>query len=167
MTDFEKYIQRYCDLIPSDNWVEELKNIGKETTDIFENLSEEKLNYAYAEGKWTLKILLQHLIDAEKIFNYRALRFTRNDHSELLGWNEDEYAENNNAENYTSSDLLEEFKAVRTMSYLFFKNLNPELLQRKGVANHNEISVENIGKIIVGHNIHHLNIIKERYLSNF
>lgn len=75
MTEFQKYIQRYLDQIPSDNWLEEMINSGAETIQIFSGLNNEKSLFAYAEGKWTLKELLLHLIDTEKIFQYRALRF--------------------------------------------------------------------------------------------
>ena len=164
MTEFQKYIQRYLDLIPCENWLSEMEKAGSQTLEIYENLSEEQADFAYAEGKWTLKILLQHLIDAEKIFNYRALRFSRNDQTELAGWDEELYGENNNAADYSLIELIEEFKLSRKISVSFFKNLNTETLQRTGTANKNEISVETLGKLIVGHNIHHSNIIKERYL---
>lgn len=166
MTEFQKYIQRYLDLIPSENWLSEMEKARSQTLEIYENLSEEQADFAYAEGKWTLKILLQHLIDAEKIFNYRALRFSRNDQTELAGWDEELYGENNNAADYSLIELIEEFKLSRKISVSFFKNLNTETLQRTGTANKNKISVETLGKLIVGHNTHHLNIIKERYLPH-
>ena len=164
MTEFQKYIKRYLDLIPSKNWLSELENIGNETIELYKNLSKELANFAYAEGKWTMKVLLQHLIDVEKIFNYRALRFSRNDQTELAGWDEELYGATNNVNDYSLEDLIKEFQLTRQLSLCFFKNMNAEILSRKGIANKNEISVETIGKLIVGHNIHHLNIIKERYL---
>ena len=167
MTEFQKYIQRYLDLIPSENWLEELKISGKQTLDIYQQLSEEESNFAYAEGKWSLKILLQHLIDAERIFVYRALRFSRNDLTELAGWDEELYAKEYYLEGVSLKHLIEEFDSLRKSNFLFFRNLKASILARKGIANGNEISVETLGKLVVGHNIHHLNIIKERYLSNF
>lgn len=166
MTEFQKYIQRYLDLIPTENWLEELKNSADQTLELYRKLSEEQSNFAYAEGKWTLKELLQHLIDAERIFIYRALRFSRNDQTELSGWDEELYAKEYFLDPIPLQDLMDEFDFLRRSNVLFFRNLKPELLFRKGVANKNEISVETIGKLIVGHNIHHLNIIKERYLPN-
>ncbi|WP_226065653.1 DinB family protein [Kaistella polysaccharea] len=164
MTEFQKYIQRYLDLIPSDNWLEEMKLSGNQTLEIYERLSEEESNFAYAEGKWSLKILLQHLIDAERIFDYRALRFARKDQAELAGWDEELYAKECDLENVSLKNLISEFDNLRKSTIHFFENLNQELLSQTGIANKNEISVETIGKLIVGHNIHHLNIIKERYL---
>ena len=166
MTEFQKYIKRYLDLIPSENWLEELKNSGAQTLEIYGKLSVEHSNFAYAEGKWTLKELLQHLIDAERIFIYRALRFSRNDQTELAGWDEELYAKAYFLNDVSLKNLLEEFDFLRKSNVLFFGNLKEEILSRKGVANGNEISVETIGKLIVGHNIHHLNIIRERYLPN-
>lgn len=164
MTEFQKYVQRYLDLIPSENWLEELKISGAQTLAIYEKLSEENWNFAYAEEKWTLKELLQHLIDAERIFVYRALRFSRNDQTELAGWDEELYAKEYFLNDVFSKNLLGEFDFLRKSNVHFFGNLKEEFLSRKGVANGNEISVEMIGKLIVCHNIHHLNIIRERYL---
>jgi len=167
MTDSEKYIQRYLDLVPSENWIEELKNSGKQTLEIYEKFSEEKGNFAYAEGKWSLKTLLQHLIDTEKVFAYRAMRFSRKDQSLVSGFDEEAWADNSYAESRTLKSLIKEFKLTRKLSIKFFKTLPVEALSLIGIVNENEIKVETIGKLIVGHNIHHLNIIKERYLPNF
>ena len=111
-----------------------------------------------------MKELLQHLIDAERIFAYRALTFSRKDKNNLPGWDEEEYAKHYFSNERTLNSLIEEFEAVRKSSVIFFENLNTEQLNEKGIANGNEISVETIGKLIIGHNVHHLNIIKERYL---
>ena len=167
MTEFQKYIQRYLDLIPTENWLEEMKKTGEKTVSLYSFLAEDQSDFAYAEGKWTLKELLQHLIDAERIFAYRALRFARKDKTDLPGWDEEEYAQHYFPTERSTQNLVEEFETVRKSSTLFFENLNEIQLSGTGVANGNEISVENIGKLIVGHNIHHLNIIEERYLSKF
>lgn len=166
MTDFQKYIQRYLDLIPSENWVEEMKISGDKTLEIYGSLTPDQEEYAYAEGKWTLKELLQHLIDAERIFAYRALRFARKDKTELAGWDEELYAQHYYSSERSLQSLMDEFEAVRKSTMLFFENLNAEQLAETGVANGNEISVETLGKLIVGHTIHHLNIIRERYLQH-
>ncbi|MCW4451381.1 DinB family protein [Kaistella sp. BT6-1-3] len=167
MTEFQKYIQRYVDLIPTENWLEEMKKTSEKTVALYSFLAEEQSNFAYAEGKWTLKELLQHLIDAERIFAYRALRFARNDQTELAGWDEEAYAKHYFSSERSVQSLIDEFETVRKSSTLFFENLNKIQLSATGVANGNEISVETIGKLIVGHTIHHLNIIEERYLSKF
>lgn len=167
MTEFQKYIQRYLDLIPTENWLEEMKKTGKNTASLYSFLAEDQSNFAYAEEKWTLKELLQHLIDAERIFAYRALRFARKDKTDLPGWDEETYAKHYFSTERSLQSLIDEFETVRKSSSLFFENLNEIQLSETGVANGNEISVETIGKLIVGHTIHHLNIIEERYLSKF
>ena len=166
MTEFEKYIQEYLNLIPSENWLEEMKIVSNQTLEIYQSLIEEQSNFAYAEGKWTLKTLLEHLTDVEKIFHYRALRFARKDQTELAGFNEENYAKNGTANQQNLKLLIEEFHLNRLLSLSFFNKLTSEQLSRTGKANGNQLSVETIGKLIVGHNIHHLNIIKERYLPN-
>lgn len=167
MTDFQKYIQRYLDLIPSADWVEEMVNSGEKTHTFFNQLTTEQSNFAYAPGKWNLKEVLQHLIDAEKIFTYRALRFSRKDKTVLPGWDEEEYGKTYDVQHRPVATLAEEFMAVRKSSLLFFEFLNAEQLAQTGVAKGNEIGVETLGKLIVGHNIHHLNVIEERYLPHF
>lgn len=164
MTDFEKYIQRYLDLIPTENWIAEMRAASDKTLEFYNNLTDSQANFAYAPEKWSLKTLLEHLTDTEKIFHYRALRFARKDATELAGFNEEQYARNSSSHIQPLSVLTEEFSINRQSSVLFFQKLSPEQLQCKGKANGNEISVATLGKLIVGHNIHHLHIIKERYL---
>ncbi|WBX98466.1 DinB family protein [Chryseobacterium gambrini] len=164
MTNFQKYVQRYLDLIPSENWLEELKKSGEKTVEIYSKLSEEQSFFAYAEGKWTLKELLLHLSDTERIFQYRILAFARGDQNELPGFDEELYAKRSFANERTLSSLLEEYQLIRKSSQILLETANSEALKNVGTANGNQISAETIGKLIVGHNIHHLNIIEERYL---
>ncbi|WP_417431422.1 DinB family protein [Halpernia sp.] len=165
MTEFQKYIQRYLDLIPSENWLEELKKSGEKTVSLYSYLTEEQSNFAYAEGKWTLKELLQHLSDTERVFQYRILAFARGEKSELPGFDEENYAANSFANERNLESLLKEYQLVRQSSLILLETLNPSVLKNIGPANGNQICVETIGKLIVGHNIHHLNIIEERYLT--
>lgn len=165
MNDFEKYIQRYLDYIPSSDWIHEMKAVSDETVLLYNSLSDGQGSFAYAPQKWSLKTLLEHLTDTEKIFHYRALRFARKDTTELAGFNEELYALNSTSDSRPLADLIEEFRTNRLSSLLFFQKLTPDQLLQKGKANGNEISVATIGKLIVGHNIHHLRIIRERYLT--
>lgn len=165
MTEFQKYIQRYLDQIPSGNWLEQLKISAEKTIGIYSNLTEEQSKFAYAEGKWTLKGLLLHLSDTERVFQYRILAFARGDKNNLPGFDENEYADQSFADERTLDSLLDEYKLVRKSSQILLENLRPSTLHNKGIANGHEISVETIGKLIIGHNYHHLNIIEERYLS--
>ncbi|MEA1847307.1 DinB family protein [Chryseobacterium sp. MHB01] len=164
MTDFQKYIQRYLDLIPSENWLEELKKTGEQTIELYAQLSEEQSSFAYAEGKWTLKELLLHLSDTERVFQYRILAFLRSDQNELPGFDEELYANQSFANERTVSSLLEEYQLIRKSSQVLLETAHLSALKNVGTANGNQISAETIGKLIVGHNVHHLNIIKERYL---
>ncbi len=164
MTDFQKYIQRYLDQIPQGDWLAELKRSEDKTVGIYSNLTEEQSKFAYAEGKWTLKGLLLHLSDTERVFQYRILAFARGDKNNLPGFDENEYADNSHANERSLESLLEEYKLVRASSKILLETMNSSALQYTGIANGNEISVETIGKLIIGHNYHHLNIIEERYL---
>lgn len=165
MTEFQKYVQRYLDEIPSGDWLDQLQISGDKTIGIYSNLTEEQSRFAYAEGKWTLKGVLLHLSDSERVFQYRILVFARGDKNELPGYDENEYANQSFADERSLESLLEEYKLVRKSTQILLENLRPSALQNTGIANGNEVSVETIGKLIVGHNYHHLNIIEERYLS--
>ena len=164
MTEFQKYIHRYLDFIPSENWIEELTKSEKETLAIYSNLNDKSALFKYAENKWSLKELLQHLIDCERIFQFRALSISRGDQQSLPGFDEELFAKSSNADQRSLADLISEFSLVRSSSLILFKSFNEKMLSNRGFANGNEISVETIGKLIVGHNLHHLKIIEERYL---
>lgn len=128
------------------------------------NLSEDKLNYSYAKGKWTIKEVLQHLIDTERIMSYRALRFSRNDKTEIPGFNENFYVENSNGKNRTKESLLNEFSLIRNSTIALFKSFSDKMLTKIGNANDNKMSVRALGFVIAGHQIHHLKVIQEKYL---
>lgn len=128
------------------------------------DISEEKLVFRYDEGKWTIKELLQHLIDTERIMSYRALRFSRNDATELQGFDENWYVENSNGNDRNFKDLVDEFTSTRRASISLFKSFTNEMLTLSGTANGSDMTVRALGFIIAGHQVHHLKIIKERYL---
>lgn len=145
-----------------------LEGLEKGKTELIEfikNLPEARLHTAYAEGKWTLAEVLLHLIDAERIFQYRALCFARNDSTDLPGFDENAYAPNSKAAQRSKASLTEEFKALRESTVALFKTFDEEVLLRKGMANGSSISVRAIGFIICGHQQHHTQVIRERYLS--
>lgn len=142
---------------------------GLETQEIvvacfFKEIPLDKQEFQYAEGKWTPKDILLHLIDAERIFVYRALRISRNDTTALAGFEENDYVPNAKANDRTMESLLQEYQTVRKATVSLFQNLTQEQLVRVGVASNNSISVRAIGYIIMGHENHHVAIIKERYL---
>ncbi|MDC8104911.1 DinB family protein [Chryseobacterium sp. PTM-20240506] len=166
MTEFQKYIQRYLDLIPSGKWQEEIQRSEEKTTNIYSALSEEQSHFTYAEGKWTLKELLLHLSDTERVFQYRILAIARGEQKDLPGFDENEYANNSHANDRSLKSLLDEYQLVRKSSKILLESLQPDALATVGNANGNSISAETVGKLIVGHNYHHLNVIEERYLPN-
>ena len=136
----------------------------QEIASFFKEIPLEKQEYSYKEGKWTPKDILLHLIDAERIFVYRALRISRNDATPLAGFEENDYVPTAKANDRTMANLIEEYLAVRKASISFFKNVTQEQLTRVGVASNHSVSVRAIGYIILGHEKHHLSVIKERYL---
>jgi hypothetical protein len=128
-------------------------------------LPAEKRNYRYAKNKWTIKELLQHIIDAERIFAYRALCFARNDTTPLPGFDENSYAGNAKTAKRDWYDMLEEFKALRKSNELLFGSFDKKQSDSTGTACGKPVYVLAIGFIIVGHINHHVNVIKERYLA--
>ena len=128
-------------------------------------LPEDGWMYRYAEGKWSIKELVQHVIDAERIFCYRALRFARKDKTELPGFEENDFAMASKADSRTKASLIEELAAVQKASALLFASFDAEQRNESGKANGSSVYVEGIGFIIVGHTLHHKNILKERYLQ--
>ncbi|SHH54169.1 DinB family protein [Flavobacterium defluvii] len=124
----------------------------------------DKFDYRYAEGKWTIKDIIQHVIDTERIFAYRALRFSRNDQTPLPNFEEEDYAKNTDAGSRSIQDLLTEFSAVRHSTLLFYKSLSEEQLKRIGTASGNQISVRALGFVMIGHQKHHQKVFQERYL---
>lgn len=145
--------------------LEALELSGKIMDEFIRTIPESKGEFRYAAGKWSIKEVLCHLMDGERIFAYRALRFARNDKTVLPGFEEGDYAPEANAHNRSLTQLADEMKRVRASSIDLFASFTPEMLQRKGSANNTTISVINLGYVIAGHETHHRTIISERYLK--
>lgn len=158
---FPKYFSTYLAQIEEESLTDAFAKNGIELWEK-EYAQMQKLGQkVYAEGKWTLNDILQHIIDSERIFAYRALRFARKDKTNLAGFDENIYASNVNARSL--EDLMEEFKVVRKSSELLFGSFDNEMLKAIGTANETEVSVAAIGFALIGHAAHHLKIVKERY----
>lgn len=127
------------------------------------SLSDEQLHTGYAPGKWSLKQVLQHLIDTERVFAYRALTYARADTTKLPGFEQDDYVANSQSNDRSLDDLLTEYQAVRMTTRLLFNSFNEVALARMGVASTNTLSVRAIAFVIAGHDQHHLQIIEDRY----
>lgn len=158
---YNHYVMQVHDL----DMLEALEQSGKHLVTLLNTVPEDMGEYRYEKGKWSIKELICHMMDAERIFAYRALRFARNDSTELAAFEENDYAPEANAHARTIKQLVEEAEILRKSTINLFTSFTPEMLQRKGTANKNEVSVVNIGYIIAGHETHHRNVLKERYLN--
>ena len=163
-SEFHPYFKPYIDKVSDVHLLEALKLGAKNTFSFFESIPESKLVYSYAKGKWTIKDILLHIVDAERAFSYRALNFARSKNSNLEGFDENVYVDSALANSRSISELLEEYNAVRKASILLFSSFSDEVLKQVGKANNALLSVRAAGFLICGHEIHHKLIIKERYL---
>ncbi len=158
------YYTHYIGLVKGDNILKQLEDQVIDIQAIISEIPEEKENYAYASGKWTIKEVLGHIIDTERIMAYRALRFARKDKTALPGFDENEYVANSDYNKRTLYDIAHEFAIVRESNLALFKHFNEEALDQRGTANNNEATVRAILFMIAGHANHHLNVIKTKYL---
>jgi hypothetical protein len=160
------YVRQYIDLVPDDGLVLEHLRANLDVTAAFlRSLPEECLLYRYAPGKWTVKEIVQHLADDERIYAYRALRFARGDATELPGFDQDAYTAETGANRRTLDDLLGEFATVRAGTLSLYAGLDDSVLVRAGVASGNVMSVRAIAYHIAGHELRHMNVIRERYVN--
>jgi uncharacterized damage-inducible protein DinB len=163
--EYAPYAIMYIGLLPDDGLVlKHLRDNLEATKKFILALPAEKLAYRYAEGKWTIKEILVHISDDERIYAYRALRFARNDKTELPGFEQDDYARYSRANERDLDDILEELTTVRNATISLFNSFDNDALTRAGVANGHVMSVRAAAYHIAGHELHHINIIKERYL---
>lgn len=158
------YYHHFFNLVPSEDLMAELHSSMDMTKTFIQSIPAEKADYKYAEGKWTVKQVLRHIIDTERIFVYRAFRFSRFDTTPLAGFDEDAYIDAIQTIDYSLNDLLEEFVSVRQTTIQVYKTMTPTMLDFKGTANNIPITPRCIGYMAVGHNLHHCNVIRERYL---
>ena len=160
-----QFYQGYLDSVKEDDLMEALTKNTRQFRKFLKNIPGKKINYAYAEGKWTVKELLQHIIDAERVFVYRALSFARKDGANLPPFDENVWAITAKAPKRKWNDLVDEFRSLRAANLAFFASLDEEQLQQMGTANNNIISVVGLGFVVAGHVAHHMRIITERYLD--
>ena len=163
--EYNIYYKNYIDLSTSHNIIEGLKQNLDSIVSFYSNIPQGKLDYVYAEGKWRIKDILLHIIDTERIFAYRALRIARQDKTPLVGFEQDDYIVSANASARSLTSLLEEYKSVRQGSITLFESFDSTALKQIGEASGFPISVKAIGYILTGHENHHSQIIRERYLN--
>ena len=163
--EYNPYYETYVSLVPETEIVRVLDEQQEELLEIFKAISEEKGSFAYDEGKWSIKELLGHLTDGERIFCYRAVRISRSDATPIEGFEQDGYIENSNFKNTKLSDLIDEFLYLRKANLIYFKNLSDDAWTKMGTASDSPVSVRALAYIMAGHVRHHLRILRERYLS--
>ena len=159
------YYHRYINQVPENDLMEALKKQSVSFIQFLESLPAGKRDYRYAEGKWTIKEAVQHMIDTERIFAYRGLCIARKDSTPLPGFEENEYADNSKAGKRNWNEMLEEFKVVRRSTEILFGSFDNDQLETAGTASGKSVYVLGIGFIIAGHVNHHVNVIRERYLT--
>lgn len=162
--DAAPYFQKYINLVPEGDTVQMLTQAKADMTAFWQALPPDKWDFRYAEGKWSIREMLLHLIDTERIFTYRALRIARNDQTPLPGFEQDDYVPFSNANNRSWDSLLSEYVAVREATIQLFKNFTPEMWQHTGTSSNNTISVLALAYVTAGHERHHLNVLREKYL---
>jgi len=162
---YQVYFQKYVALVPEEELMTAFSNQQLDIQQFLSTINEEKSTYAYDTGKWTIKEVLQHMIDTERIFNYRALCIARKESVSLPGFDENLYAENSNANNRNWQELVEEFIAVRKSTEFLYGSFTDEILSYSGLSNNNPATVNSLGFTTLGHFYHHKKVIEERYLS--
>ena len=162
--DYAAFYAGYMKNVP-DNVIKALEEQLHSTNSFLKAIPQDKIDFRYAEGKWNIKEIVGHLIDNERIMVYRALSISRNEKQFLPPFEQDDYVRESNYSKRDYTDLVDELRKVRESNLPMFKSFSEEILDRRGVANNTEVTVRAILFIIAGHEIHHINIIKERYLD--
>jgi hypothetical protein len=163
-SEYAPFFHGYISGVPEGDVMDVLRNSGRELHDVAMGIPEQRGGFRYAEGKWTIREVLGHMIDAERIFTYRALRIARGDATPLPGFEENDYVRMSGSDERTISSLGHELGIVRESTVQLFQSLPSDAWVRRGVASGKEISVRAIAYIVAGHPLHHLRILRERYL---
>ena len=164
-TEYAPYYKPYIDLVQTRNLIGSLRETNRQSIHFLKQLPPEKQDYRYEKGKWCIKEIVAHLIDAERVFAYRALRFARNDQTELPGYDHNMYIWSSKAILRDFYQMLEEFSLIRQTTIALFRSFDADMLSRQGVANGYPITVNALGFVIAGHEMHHMSIIRQRYLD--
>ena len=164
-TEYDPYYGKYVTLVPAGDVVAVLCSQIEETLALLLSVPEERGGFRYAPGKWSVKELVGHLIDSERIFSYRALRFARDDKTALPGYEQDDYVRGGSFNAVPLDELAAEFASVRQATVFLFKHLDDGAWARRGLANDSEVSVRALAHIIAGHELHHRRILRDKYLN--
>ncbi len=161
--EYDLYYKTYTDKSSDINILKGLQHNLKEVIDFFSKIPKSKHDFAYESGKWTIKQVLLHIIDTERIFSYRALRIARSDKTPLAGFNQDEYANTYDIKERSMKSLINEYELVRKTTIALYESFTKADLIKIGTASGSNISVRAIGYILTGHENHHILVIKSRY----
>jgi hypothetical protein len=164
-SEYDPYYGRYITLVERGDILRAMEQQLSETAALLSQLTEQQGAYRYAPDKWSVKEMLGHLIDTERILTYRALRIARGDKTPIEGFEQDDYVPYGRFDERTLATLVEEFASVRQSSLFLFKYLDTEAWMRRGIANRKEISVRALAYVIAGHELHHRRMIKDKYLT--
>jgi hypothetical protein len=164
-TEYDPYYDKYVALVPAGDVVAVLGSQIEETLALLRSIPEERGRFRYAPGKWSVKELVGHLIDSERIFAYRALRFGRDDRTALPGYEQDDYVRGGSFDAVPLDALAAEFASVRQATVFLFEHLDEEAWARRGLANDSEVSVRALAYLIAGHELHHRGVLRDKYLT--
>jgi uncharacterized damage-inducible protein DinB len=164
-SEYAPFYAGYVAGVPDGDLIALLEQQGQETNALLGAISEEKSDHRYAPGKWTIREVLGHIVDGERVFSYRALTFARGDAGPLPSFDENAWAAASNAGRRAMKELLAEYRAVRAATVALFRSFGEEEFARSGIASKNPVTVRALAYIIAGHERHHLRILRERYLA--
>ncbi|RAP74947.1 DinB family protein [Paenibacillus montanisoli] len=163
--EFGAHFGTYIALPTDGDLLEQLEASRSQTTAMFSGLTDEQALFRYSPGKWSIKELLGHIVDTERIMSYRLLRVARGDQTPLPGFDENEFVSGASFDSGTVAELVEEYNAVRGATLALLRGLTPEAFLRKGTASNTGISARALAYVIAGHELHHVNVVRERYLN--
>jgi uncharacterized damage-inducible protein DinB len=165
-SEYPPYASIYVDLVPDGDILRLLATQVEDTVALLQPIEEHSAGeLRYAPGKWTVKQVLGHVVDTERIFTYRALRTARGDATPMPGFEQDDYIRLGPFDHCSLADLLDEFRIVRAASITLYRKLTPESWMRRGVANQFPVTVRGLAYLTAGHELHHVKILRERYLA--
>jgi hypothetical protein len=164
-SEYDPYYDRYISLVQTDDMAATLQKQAQETRDLLSKVGAERADFRYAPGKWSVKEVLGHVNDTERIMSYRVLRISRGDQTPIEGYEQDDYVAGGKFGRRTLDDLLQEFMTIRNATIQLIRHLDPESAERRGTANQKPVSARAVIYVIAGHELHHRRILREKYLK--
>lgn len=164
--EYGKFYSTYIGHCKGKSLMAQLNSKEETLPAVIEGLTDEEMIFRYEPGKWSIKQVIGHIIDTERVLAFRAFAFSRGDKNPLPGFDQDQYVEQANSEERSAEDFLEEYKSVRQSTIKLFSSFTDEMMMKRGTASNVEFTVRALGMIICGHELHHIKILKERYLNS-